>query len=342
MTERPKSGLCTAGLVMGILCAVFAFLPFGNLIFGLLGFIFSVVSLGRKRGSVAKGVWGLVLSVVGVLIKIAAVIVLLIVVGIGTIVALIGTGLTALGLGKLAGSLNEWSNENNLGDSASNWLLEELLGEDYSDWYDEYGDWDYDYDDLDYSGDGYGWDDDSAFDWDYSGDGYDWGDDITADQGNYKDDEWTWNYLPSGDAYTIEGVLFNVPQGFYFDYEDKETKEVCYWYGNDYVDFPNVVKNYDTSLSTDEAYEDLMNSNFFNGFTVLSADTETHYWNEDWDIAYVEAEENDKGVYFYVILAFSKRSDNVVCFSYRPYECKLTEDCYDLQYLVNYITYIGE
>ncbi len=107
MEQRPKSKLSTAALVMGILSVVFVLLPFGSMIFGILGLIFAIICLAKKKGSKGKSVWGLILSIVGLLGRVlatVAVVVILIAGGtigflsLGTIMATVGPYLSDMGI----------------------------------------------------------------------------------------------------------------------------------------------------------------------------------------------------------------------------------------------------
>lgn len=68
--EQNKSGLATAGMVLGIIAIVGCWIPFINIvsiILGVLAFIFGIIPLIKKR-SVGKAVTGVVLGVLSVAI----------------------------------------------------------------------------------------------------------------------------------------------------------------------------------------------------------------------------------------------------------------------------------
>ncbi len=70
--EKKKSGLATAGLVLGIIGLVLSFIPLINtvgIILGILAFVFSLVALFGKR-SVGKAVAALILGILAIVISI--------------------------------------------------------------------------------------------------------------------------------------------------------------------------------------------------------------------------------------------------------------------------------
>lgn len=73
MKEQHKSGLATAGMVLGIIAIVGSWIPFLNvvsIIIGALAVIFGLIPLVKKK-SVGKAVTGVVLGVLSIVIAIA-------------------------------------------------------------------------------------------------------------------------------------------------------------------------------------------------------------------------------------------------------------------------------
>ena len=72
MKDNNKSGLATAGMVLGIIAIVGSWIPFlniGSIIMGVLAFIFGIISLVKKK-SIGKAVAGTVLGALSVIISI--------------------------------------------------------------------------------------------------------------------------------------------------------------------------------------------------------------------------------------------------------------------------------
>ena len=73
MDEKQKSGLATAGLVLGIIAICTSFIPIVNnasFIMGILALIFGIISLVIKKG-VGKAVTALILGILSIVITLA-------------------------------------------------------------------------------------------------------------------------------------------------------------------------------------------------------------------------------------------------------------------------------
>lgn len=73
MEGKQKSGLATAGLVLGIIAICTSFIPIVNnasFLMGLLAIIFGVISLVKKRG-IGKAIAALILGVLSIVITLA-------------------------------------------------------------------------------------------------------------------------------------------------------------------------------------------------------------------------------------------------------------------------------
>ncbi|HEX3778268.1 MAG TPA: DUF4190 domain-containing protein [Pseudonocardiaceae bacterium] len=68
---QPTSGMCVAGMVLGILAVVGFWIPFGGLIVGIIGLILSIVGMRQARfqgrSGFGMGVTGLVCSLVSLI-----------------------------------------------------------------------------------------------------------------------------------------------------------------------------------------------------------------------------------------------------------------------------------
>ena len=74
MEEKRKSGLATAGMVLGIIGTCISFIPLINnisFILGILAIIFGIIEIIKKAG-VGKAVAGLVLGIIAIMITISA------------------------------------------------------------------------------------------------------------------------------------------------------------------------------------------------------------------------------------------------------------------------------
>ncbi|MGE5298983.1 MAG: hypothetical protein ACM3KF_03005 [Acidobacteriota bacterium] len=73
MKDNNKSGLATAGMILGIIAIVGSWIPFlniGSIIMGVLAFVFGIIPLVKKK-SIGKAVAGTVLGALSVIISIA-------------------------------------------------------------------------------------------------------------------------------------------------------------------------------------------------------------------------------------------------------------------------------
>lgn len=302
MAQRPKSKLCNAGLVMGILCVCFALLPLPCFIFGLLGFIFSIVSLGKKKGSVAKGVWGLVLSIIGVLLRLTGGIVLAVLIVSGGVI-----GVTLLGM--LIGVLSSMGMDN-ISD-----YLEEL------EYYDTTGynsavDDEYDNNTV-YEDDTYKvYLKDDSWMYDYLTSGV-----------SYTIDNFRFN-VPQG----MEDIGFtgenNVRRGL--------------WYGNDMICFPGAIGFYDGDMYDGYAKVRKQNENDVATITWYDDEIHqwNDDWSQT-SLEIVYNYEDGSTEYCYAVIAFSTHENVAIILQYFPEGNEFTEDVYVLQQLYKYIDYIG-
>lgn len=72
-TEKPKSGLATAGLIIGIIGVCLSFIPFVNnaaFVLGIIALIFGAISLVKKR-CLGKAITSIVLGILSIVITLA-------------------------------------------------------------------------------------------------------------------------------------------------------------------------------------------------------------------------------------------------------------------------------
>ncbi len=345
-----KSGLCTASLVLGIICLVTSFIFNLGFLPGVLGFIFAIICLSKKKEPRGRAKGGLITSIIGLVIGFfTGIIGVILIVFSGLVVGGGIAGLSALGKTIQSGDLNQVVNViDNIQDissatnSGSNGLdLNDILSNssgysDYSDYFDldnqftinENGG--FDINEPMWDGDGY----------DYSGD-YDWesflseyGDDYDLDNGTGK----------PGDA----GSYFMNLSGVYF--EDLENYGYTYSYGDDeysvytnkngaQFEFPAyVVPTSYFGNSNYDAYYNYINQL---GVTVNDEgyyyDEQLYKWNNEWDYAYCEYV-NDYNEYEIWLFAFSDYSDSMVILIGRPTDAHFDEDFDDFEQTLNYMT----
>lgn len=302
MAQRPKSKLCNAGLVMGILCICFSLLPLPCFIFGLLGLIFSIVSLARKKGSVAKAVWGIVLSVVGVLIRIIGTITMAFLIVSGGIV-----GASILGLLIYIFSM--------MGMEELSEYLEEIEYNSTSG-YNEVIDYDYD-DNTVYDNDTLSvYVKDDSWMYDYLSDG------VSYDIKNFRFN------VPEG----MEDAGFTGENGV----------RRKLWYGNDSICFPGALTSYEGDMYDGYAKVREQNENDVATITWYDDEIHQwndDWYQTSMEVTFDYGDGNTE--YCYVVIAFSTHENTAIILQYFPEGNEFTEDVYDLQQMYRYIDYIG-
>ena len=238
--EQPKSGICTAALVFGILAAVFGLVGLGGL-FAILGLIFSIISLAKKLPKRGKAIAGLILSIISLIwgcISFTLVIGLIIAIIVGgtAVVTAIASFLSSLGMN--SDYLELLNNNNNSGYTLD---LDDYydFGQDEWEYYDYDGEdeddrgesWQTDYDEDDYnSGNDYSYDYDAGF---YSGNCFI--EDLEL-YGYSLDEEGLDAEIPYRD-YRKDDAYFYVPEFTYSDYHlFADTKEDAFLDEMNYID----------------------------------------------------------------------------------------------------------
>lgn len=334
MEENKKSGLCTAALIMGILCMIASILPFGNFLFGLLGLIFAIICLAKKKGTKTKAVWALVLSIVGwvlrILLGIIAAIIIFVVIGFGAFLTGLSATLANMGLEDVASSIDDYNNSYNNG-----------YDDDYDDWDSDYGDWSYGNDDD--WGDDYDYDDYDYDDWDY--DDWDYGTGTTSGL-----TDWIAEYRPGETVVQYDNFEFTVPEGFYVVGSLAEEGEDAQYYYimNDSCGFyfPEYIYYYDSD-NYEDAYDEILD--YWFGYSmypewVTWEEGDITYWNEDWYATRIECMspmDDGSDVYSYCVIAFSTHENAAVVFTAYPENNEYSDDCNQVQYLLDYVDYIG-
>ena len=191
-----KSGLCTAAMVLGIICVATFLIPCVGFLPGLLALIFSIVCLAKKKKPVGKARAGLITSIIGIVLGFIFTIIWLVIISLsGVAIGFFITFVSGIFLTTLQNGNANTTDIINIIDNLSNYdynnmdeedFLNIFDGTDYEDMFsfDEDGNLIYDPDDLsDY------FDDNNDINWNnFDGDDYDW------DQYNYNDDDYNYDY----------------------------------------------------------------------------------------------------------------------------------------------------
>ena len=334
-----KSGLCTASLILGIICLVTSFIFNLGFLPGVLGLIFGIICLSKKKEPRGRAKGGLITSIIGLVIGFfTGIIGILIIVFSGLLVGGGIAGLSALGKTLQSGDLNQVVNViDNIQDYSSTTNSGSTDWDFLNDFNTDY-DYDYDLDNQFIINDNGGFDIDPMWDgdgYDYSGD-IDW-DDYDLDTGTGK----------PGDA----GSYFMNLSGVYF--EDLENYGYTYSYGDDeysvytnkngaQFEFPAyVVPTSYFGSSNYEAYY-----NYIDALGVVDNDEGYYYddklykWNSEWEYAYCERVTDYGSYQNYEIwlFAFSDYSDNMVILIGRPTDAHFDDDFTDFENTLNYMT----
>jgi len=348
-----KSGLCTASLVLGIICLVTSFIFNLGFLPGVLGLIFGIVCLAKKKEPRGRAKGGLITSIIGLVIGFfTGIIGILIIVFSGILVGGGIAGLSALSNAAQSGDFDQVVN-----------VIDNIKENDNTD----YGNTDYGNTDLDSlsnllndnnnyddqfsinenggfdinDGTDYNWDDyTNDYDWDDYTNDYDW-DDYS---GNY---DWENGTGAPGDAGSYYMNLSNV----YF--EDLEDYGYTYSFGDDEYavytnkngaefEFPAYVVPVSAFGNNDfDAYynyiEELGLIDNEEGFYY---DEKLYKWNDEWDYACCEriSDYGDYQNYEIWIFAFSDYSDDMVILICRPTDAHFDADYADFEETMNYMT----
>jgi hypothetical protein len=300
MNENKKSGFCIAGMVFGIISIIFCcfgFLP------GLLGLIFSIISLAKKKQPKGCAIAGLITSIIGIILGL--------IVGIILLVVIITSGIF---VGGVAAGLSKLSNEIQSGNIDVTEYLNAAEGwENYLD-----GDG-YDFDPNGWNIDDFDWDGSSINSGDYNFDfdsDYDFSEleDLlleydTESSDNGGNDDYSEVYFEDLDShgfkfvedidgtyiYTKNGAEYEYPAYIYYGYsEDGSTTNDAYL---DYLDYLDFTSNPDSEYAS----------------TVT-------YYSSEWDYGWAD-QITDYGDYEYYeiwLFCFNKYSDELVILIARP------------------------
>ena len=345
MNEQ-KSGLCTASLVLGIICLVTSF--FFNLGFlpGVLGLIFGIVSLAKKKQPKGRAKGGLITSIIGLVIGFfTGIIGIVLIVFSGLLVGGGIAGVSAISNAAKEGDFDQIVNVidniqdsntiTNSGETDLDTLSQLFNGTDYEDLFS-----------INENG-GFDINDGTDTDWSDYLDGYDWSD-YTGDDGidwdNYDLDNGTG---APGDA----GSYFMNLSDVYF--EDLENYGYTYSYGDDEYavytnkngaefEFPAYVvptsafgnSNYDAYYNYIEALGVVDNEDGF------YYDDKLYKWNNEWDYAYCERVTDYGSYQNYEIwlFAFSDYSDDMVILIGRPTDAHFDDDFDQFEKTLDYMT----
>ena len=339
-----KSGLCTASLVLGIICLVTSFIFNLGFLPGVLGLIFGIVCLAKKKQPKGRAKGGLITSIIGLVIGFfTGIIGIVLIVFSGLLVGGGIAGVSALSNAAQNGDFEQMVNviDNiqdvntlNSGDNSLDALSGLLNGDSDYDWSDYTGDYDW----SDYTGD---------YDWsDYTGD-YDWSDYTGDDDIDWDNYDWDNGTGAPGDA----GSYFMNLSDVYF--EDLEDHGYTYSYGDDEYavytnkngaefEFPAYVvptsafgnSNYDAYYNYIEALGVVDNEDGF------YYDDKLYKWNSEWEYAYCERITDYGSYQNYEIwlFAFSDYSDDMVILIGRPTDDHFDDDFDQFEKTMDYMT----
>ncbi len=299
MNENKKSGFCIAGMVFGIISIIlccFGFLP------GLLGLIFSIISLAKKKQPKGCAVAGLITSIIGIILGL--------IVGIILLVVIITSGIF---VGGIAAGLSKLSNEIQSGNIDVTEYLNAAEGwENYLD-----GDG-YDFDPNGWNIDDFNWDtsnyDSGDYNFDYDSD-YDFSEleNWILDAGNtdYSDssDDLSEVYFENLDSYgfkfveDIDGTYIYTKKGAEFEYP----AYIYYGYS-------------ENGYSTNDAFMEYLDELDFLSNPDSEYSSTVSYYNSEWDYGWAD-QITDYGDYEYYeiwLFCFNKYSDELVILIARP------------------------
>lgn len=330
-----KSALCTASMVLGIICLVTCLIFNIGFIPGLLGAIFGIVCLAKKKEPRGRAIAGIVTSAIGLLI--GAIVTVIVV------VVLLSGGLL---IGAAANEVNNAVKD--IEDETGINVWDTINSGEYNQFIDENGEFDEDafnawyedktgnsiYDDGYTSNSGY----------DFGNDGYDFG-------GNdYGIDD---NVISSSSNKTYDFTLGTTAfedieqYGYKYEYGDSEFR--VYTIGDAQFEFPAYVYNYKQFGDTHfDAYMDYI--------TKLGiVDNDDYYYDDqlytygEWEYAIADQisvydggfENGGYENYEVWLFAFNDESEDMVILIGRPTYENYDEDIQKLEELLKYMTYQG-
>ena len=330
-----KSGLCTASLVLGIICLVTSFIFNLGFLPGVLGLIFGIVCLAKKKQPRGRAKGGLITSIIGLVIGfITGTIGIVIIVASGLLVGGGIAGLSALSSAAQSGDFDQVINViDNIQDANTNSGTDFNVNDILSN---------YDNDNQFSINENGGFDinDGTDFNWeDYLSD-YNW-DDYS---GNYDYDNGTGAVGDPGSYYmNLSNVYFEDLEkyGYYYSYGDDQYAVYTNENGAEF-EFPAYVVPRDEFGSSDfDAYY-----NYIDKLGVVDSEEGYYYdeqlykWNDEWDYAYCERVDDygDYQNYEIWLFAFSDYSDDMVILIGRPTDAHFDEDFDDFEQTLNYMT----
>ena len=330
-----KSGLCTASLVLGIICLVTSFIFNLGFLPGVLGLIFGIVCLAKKKEPRGRAKGGLITSIIGLVIGfITGTIGIVLIVASGLLVGGGIAGLSALSSAAQSGDFDQVINvidniqdantnsgtDFNVNDILSNYDNDNQFSINENGGFDINDGTDFDWED--YLND-YDWDD-------YSGDyDYDNGTGAPGDPGSY--------YMNLSNVYFEDLEKY----GYYYSYGDDQYAVYTNENGAEF-EFPAyVVPRKEFGSSNYDAYY-----NYIEKLGVVDSEEGYYYdeqlykWNDEWDYAYCERIDDygDYQNYEIWLFAFSDYSDDMVILIGRPTDAHFDEDFDDFEQTLNYMT----
>ncbi|MCR4649610.1 MAG: DUF4190 domain-containing protein [Lachnospiraceae bacterium] len=338
--EENKSGLCTAGMVLGIIGLVTSFIFNLGFIPCVIALIFSIICLAKRKQPKGRAIAGLVTSIIGLIVGfIVSIVAAIILFSIGMSFALIGYLFNETMQAINSGDTQQLINViNNLEDGGFDY--ESIINsEDYNNFINGYNS------DSDYS--------DLLNDLTSNPEYNDLLNDLTSSP-EYND---LINSINSGSSGVYDFVLgttaFEDLTKYGYSYEYGESDYQVFSKNGVEYEFPAYVYDYtDFGTSREKAFDAYLSKNGFydNDFSFYS--DELYQYNSEWaygaadQIGYYTDEQGAWNPYELYLVAFNENSNDMVILIYRLDQDQWNDDNFDsylsdLESLLNHMKYAG-
>ena len=330
-----KSGLCTASMVLGIICLVTCLIFNIGFLPGLLGAIFGIVCLVKRKEPRGRAIAGLITSVIGLIIGAVVTIILV-------VILLTGGLMVGAAANEVNNALKEVENETgiNVWETIENGEYNQFINENgefdedaFNKWYeDKTGNSIYD----DYNNNG-GYDIDIDDGYDFGGNDFGIDDNVISSSSNKTYD------------FNMGTTAFEDIEQYGYKYEYGDSEYRVYSIGDAQFEFPAYVYNYKQFGDTHfDAYMDYI--------TKLGiVDNDDYYYDDklytygEWEYAIADQisvydggfENGGYENYEVWLFAFNDESEDMVILIGRPTYENYEEDVNKLMELLNYMTYQG-
>ncbi len=338
--EENRSGLCTAGMVLGIIGLVTSFIFNLGFIPCVIALIFSIICLAKRKQPKGRAVAGLVTSIIGLIVGfIVSIILTVVLFSLGLSFAVLGYAITetmhAIGSGDTQQLINVI---NNLEDGGFDY--DSLINsEDYNNFINGYNS------DSDYS--------DLLNDLTSNPEYNDLLNDLTSGNSDYND---LINSINSGNGvydFVLGTTAFEDLTKYGYSYEYGENDYQVFSKNGVQYEFPAYVYDYTDFGSTPaKAFDTYLSKNGFydNDFSYCSEDL--YQYNSEWaygvadQIGYYTDEQGEWNPYELYLVAFNENSNDMVILIYRLDQDSWNDDKFDsyltdLEKLLDHMKYVG-